>query len=139
MVGKWRLRWLPCWCCQNALQNVLPNEQILWWGGNDHWIWLENTADMLWWCCCGCCCYNATAAVATPAIAGRQAWPRCVFSRANAATFLSDSTNGTLKCTECCNHICSECLVALLQPIGANAVLIDDYYGFYTCCLCCSA
>ena len=92
---------------------------------------------------CGCC-YSAGTNIAVLLLLGAKRGQKYVFSRVNTATFFRprispNSCDRPTECTECCNHVCSECLVALPRPIGANADLIDDYYGFYTCCLCCSA
>src|SRR2546423_12839177 len=79
-----------------------------------------------------CCCW-APSVAKNVYLAGQMLPP------SSARRISRDSCDRPTECTECCNHVCSECLVALPRPIGANADLIDDYYGFYTCCLCCIA
>ena len=94
---------------------------------------------------CGCCCSAATNTVALLLLLLAAKHGQDVYLAGQmlppslAPRIAPDSCDRRTECTECCNHVCSECLVALPRPIGANADLIDDYYGFYTCCLCCSA
>jgi len=98
--------------------------------------YLGNAADMLWW---SCCCYNVTTTAATLLMLGAKQGRDVYLAGRLLPLFLAPRLS---ECIDCYIYVYSGFLVALPRPIGANADLIldyDDCYGFYTCCMHCSA